>query len=148
MRIGEHQAVGDEAQIQASRGDAFGPAQQFGAHRWFAAAEDHHGITEAFGAVDLPFDAFGRVVHVANVGRMAEGAVFVAPVADFDEALHVRCILRRIVSCARRLIAWGANLRGYVGEVRSGHGSCTGQTHLARRRAGMTRAALALFVGK
>lgn len=45
---------------------------------------------------------------MANVGGVAEGAVFVARVADFDEALHVGRILRRIESSARRVIDAGS----------------------------------------
>lgn len=47
---------------------------------------------------------------MANVGGMAEGAVFVAPVTDFDEALHAGRILRRVVSYKRRLIALGEQI--------------------------------------
>jgi hypothetical protein len=71
-------------------GDPLGPPRELGADGRLAAGQHHHRVAQRPRAIDLAVDLGGRRVDVADVERVAEGAVVVAAVADLDQRLHRR----------------------------------------------------------
>ena len=88
LGVAQDAPVGHEPKVHVEPRHVLGPLQELGSDRGLTAREHHHAMTERLGALDLLVDLTGLGVDVANVERVAEGAVVVAPVPDLDERLQ------------------------------------------------------------
>ncbi len=88
LGVREHAPVRHESEVEVEGRAQLRPAHELRANGGLPPAEHDHLVAQRLGAVDLGPDLGVLPVEVAHVQRVAERAMVVAPVADFDERLH------------------------------------------------------------